>query len=107
MLSTKNEAPLFDGYQILPRRRDDINETLNVEELIAEYDISVFPLPAQHIINVRSNERLTGLNVLSLNGQKLMDTNESSIDISSISPGNYILQIIINEELISYPITKI
>ena len=102
-----NEVPFDEGYQILPRTRDDINETLSAEDLIAEYDIQVFPLPVNTILHVSANENLSSIAVFDIRGRKILESEASSLDMQSLYPGQYILKIRINNETVSYPISKL
>ena len=64
-----NEAPFLDGYQILPRTSDDINETLNALDLAAEYEMTVFPNPSSDYIRVQANETIELIKVIDINGK--------------------------------------
>ena len=101
-----NEVPYNEGYQILPRTRDDINETLSAEDLIAEYGVQVFPLPVNSTLHVNANERISSIAVFDITGRRVLDSEASSLDMQSLNPGQYILKIRINKETISYPISK-
>ena len=100
------EAPFLDGYQILPRTSDDINETLNAEELISEYALNVFPNPARDIITVTASDQIEQIHILDITGKTILKTDEQVINISMLQSGNYILRIRLDDQNIHYPLSK-
>ena len=56
-------------------------------------DFSIYPNPANDFISVKSNENIESLEILSLEGRKIKSANASTIDISNLSTGIYLLQV--------------
>ncbi len=80
------------------------NSTVTVEfELIdgineaTENVVSIYPNPANNVVNVKMNTTISKIEVVSLNGQivaeSLLNNNEGSINISNIANGMYFLRI--------------
>ncbi len=56
-------------------------------------DFTIFPNPATEIITVKSNESIENIEVFSMEGRKIKATTSSTIDISDLSTGMYLLQV--------------
>lgn len=56
-------------------------------------DFSIYPNPTNDFISVKSNENIESLEILSLEGRKIKSANASTIDISNLSTGIYLLQV--------------
>jgi len=69
---------------------DELDKTVKIP-----YDkIAIFPSPAQNILNISSDKNIKLVRLNNLNGRLLqVDFHQSTIDISSLSPGIYILTI--------------
>lgn len=70
----------------------------NEDDVLDDNYISVFPNPANEVINVRSNTQLlSSLNIVDLNGRlvKSVDVNatETSVNVENLRPGLYLLNI--------------
>ena len=71
---------------------NDANITpLNVETISTVNDVLLFPNPAQDQLTVLCDTPCEW-QVYSIVGRKLMSTNETTIDISELAPGNYFLK---------------
>lgn len=53
--------------------------------------VNVYPNPSKSIINVESAEPITRIEIYNMNGQLLLSSNETSINIESLRSGIYIL----------------
>lgn len=71
---------------------------LGISEFIP-FNFSVFPNPARNIIFIHFDDdtQLEKLNLFNLQGQKLMESNINSLDISSFSKGCYLLEVTTNK----------
>jgi hypothetical protein len=56
-------------------------------------DFTIFPNPATEIITVKSNESIENIEVFSMEGRNVKSTTASSMDISNLSNGIYLLQV--------------
>ena len=81
-LSPVNVTSLYQESGYLSR--DDFNSFSN---------FSIYPNPANDIVTVKSNENIDSLDILSLEGRKIKSANSSTIDISNLSNGIYLLQV--------------
>lgn len=112
----------FGDYRLLPRNNDDfinINVTLDttdlpgsplsVEEFKAE-QVSIYPNPANNQVQVVSaSDQISGIRVFDLTGRQVMQhklqSKSVSLNVSALSPGNYILQITTGITVHSSPVT--
>jgi hypothetical protein len=98
-------APRTEGYQILPRFESDIDiDNTNSIQTIELANFSVSPVPANEVLNISfdydGNEAAT-IRLINVIGQASLEAkvnlvngkNKTSVDVSSITPGFYMLQI--------------
>lgn len=76
---------------------EDINSTVN--------SIVVYPNPTTDYICIKA-DRILKAELYDLMGRKVRTTNQSQIDMSSLSSGNYILQLIREDKTQSFKIIK-
>ena len=71
-------------------------------------DIKLYPNPVKDRLNIESNDELIKIEVFTLTGQKLTQTSDdtSSIDLSFLAAGNYILKVQTSKGVISKLIVK-
>ncbi|KXK21398.1 MAG: T9SS type A sorting domain-containing protein [Saprospiraceae bacterium] len=86
--------PYTDGYQLLPRKSEDLVPTVSTRNLIGD-QVSVFPNPSQDQLFVSSSLNILKLEVLSETGKWISteSTNSRFVDIHNLLPGNYLLRI--------------
>ena len=98
-------APRTEGYQILPRFESDIDiDNTNSIQTIELANFSVSPVPANEVLNISfdydGNEAAT-IRLINVIGQASLEAkvnlvngkNKTSMDVSGITPGFYMLQI--------------
>ncbi len=68
------------------------SETLGINEINKNSKVNVYPNPVKDILNIKSDNKLESVDVFSLNGQKLMTTQQNKIDVSKLSSGVYIIK---------------
>jgi len=100
------DTPLLDGYQILPRYMDDIDVMLDIEDVLAEYAIRIFPNPTSSEVRVESRETISQLELLSLEGKSLLRGQGSVIDLSQFQNGSYLVKFEVDGQVVHYPIIK-
>jgi len=83
-----------DGYKLYV---DDIHvwkeDPANVQELVKENTIKVFPNPANETVNIESFESVEMVQLLNSNGQLLAQTSEKTISLIAFPAGIYFLKI--------------
>ncbi len=88
---------------------DAQNSIVGVEENSFE-GFKFFPNPAQEILNLSANNTIENVSLFSLLGQKVMNTsvdqNNSSINIASLTPGVYLMKVMIDGKSATYKIIK-
>ena len=70
------------------------------EALSLDYNVSIFPNPASDNLVVQADKAFNRAEIINVSGQKVMDLNTGNqqIDISSLKPGIYILNIIFEDK---------
>lgn len=80
----------FDNYYFYKTEAAAIND---VEELA----LSVYPNPANNVVNIKSQTNIESLQVYSLAGKRLLEmspkSNDFQLDISSLSSGAYLINV--------------
>lgn len=81
----------------------DLSEFLSTHEAIKKgQGISVYPNPVKDILYVKGIEKIEKAEIYNMVGQKVMtsDSAGNQINVSSLSTGNYILQIFVKGEIL-------
>ena len=82
-----------DGFKLFI---DDIHvwieDPASIEE-IAKVSISVYPNPTKDFLNIQSNSVLENILLTDLNGNVLIDSKTSTLDLSMLNPGFYNLNV--------------
>lgn len=79
-----------DGFKLyIDDIRVEEQNDLSTEELVDD-NFNVYPNPTTAIVNVEVNQ-LKELTLMTLSGQKLIESKENSINLSSINTGIYLL----------------
>lgn len=69
------------------------DKDLATYEATASKALTVYPNPAKDVVTIASDEKITAYSIYNIVGQKVKSgTSTESIDIKSLSTGNYILQ---------------
>jgi len=87
-----NTAPHDEGYQMLPRYKDDVILYLSNEE-VYQGDISLFPNPISAEVWVEADGQVLGLSLLNLNGQLIKTESSNSMNVSDVVSGMYLLKV--------------
>ena len=64
----------------------------NVAE-INNFKFNLYPNPASDILNIEFNEAIKSVEIYSLQGQKVIETNQTEINISNLASGMYIVKV--------------
>ena len=68
---------------------------------ISSIEFSVYPIPAQEVLNVRTAERVDALQIIDLQGRMIRNEsgNITQIDVSGIVPGTYNVAVVSGERI--------
>jgi len=102
-----DEAPFFDGYQLLPRYAADIISTVPTEELFGAYNFTIYPNPAIDLLYYQADEDVDRLELYTTDGKFVKRGYENKVDVSDLAPGIYLIYAEINAELGVTRITKL
>ncbi|MGA1226336.1 MAG: T9SS type A sorting domain-containing protein [Tamlana sp.] len=74
-----------------------------MEDNPLESRISIHPNPANHLININTNEKIDSISVYDISGKVVIDGFDSlkQIDISNLRSGIYFLKMSLNDSLIT------
>ena len=67
-------------------------QTLAVTDVSAKNKIQVYPNPVKDVLNIKSDLGVKNVEIFSLDGKKLKQTNQSKINVSQLSSGVYIIK---------------
>lgn len=60
----------------------------------------LYPNPTKDLIHIKTNNRIEKVEIYNLSGQKILDANSSTINISDFIPGTYLFKIYTNDQKI-------
>lgn len=60
---------------------------------INNFKFNLYPNPASDILNIEFNEAIKSVEIYSLQGQKVLETNQTEINISNLASGMYIVKV--------------
>lgn len=85
-----------------------VDETLSLDDnQLGKNEITIFPNPATNVISVRSTQPVQEINLFDIVGKKVRSSkNRSSIDISSLTNGVYLANVITEEGSITKKVIK-
>ena len=73
------------------------NSTLAVSEISKTKNIRIYPNPVKDFLHIKSDSVIDKVEVFSLEGKKLKETNQNKIDVSELTSGVYIIKTIDNK----------
>ena len=88
-----SNSPLDGGYQIIPRGSQDIIPLLALNETDNKTNVVISPNPTSDILEVTSSKPHTRIDVMTTTGKIMASSKFSSIDISFLNSGVYIIQV--------------
>lgn len=71
----------------------EYDATMSTNEFTNFSDFTIFPNPASEVVTVKSIESIESLEIYSLEGRKIQSSTITSINISNLSSGIYLLQV--------------
>jgi|GEM_PF-2793515 len=75
--------------------------TLSVSDINNEKSITVYPNPVKDILNFTSNEKILKIEIISMDGRKLIEKNinyEKKLNVQILPKGFYLIKIILGKE---------
>lgn len=67
--------------------------TLGTNDVIIENEFKMYPNPTSSILNIEMNADVEKVTVYNLQGQKLLESNLNTIDVSTIANGIYVIKV--------------
>lgn len=109
-----DQTCVVNSIDSIPPSTDSIpaNESLSLPKLITNTTISIYPNPTKNLITIEGVDKLeiTEIKIFDLFGKCILSSNEKSekttIDLSSLPIGTYILEITMNQKIIRQKIIK-
>ena len=87
-----NSAPYFDGYQLLPRYKEDLKLRSANKNALASA-IVIYPNPVAAHLYIATDLEVRSITILNMNGVELKcATSARSIDTGGLLPGMYLLK---------------
>ncbi len=69
-------------------------------------DISIYPNPAQNELHIQSNSPIDIIQVFNLLGQQVLESNATTLDVSNLTEGIYLVKVYSNGKASTYKIVK-
>ncbi|MDX1653127.1 MAG: T9SS type A sorting domain-containing protein [Brumimicrobium sp.] len=94
------------GFYVRQRERYYYQNTAGLVNDVIE--ASVYPVPAENLLTVKTSSVITEMVVYSMDGKKLMSQtgNDNTLDVSGLARGNYILHVFTSEGKASVKFVK-
>ncbi|NJL74660.1 MAG: T9SS type A sorting domain-containing protein [Saprospiraceae bacterium] len=85
--------PLTEGYQIIPRYKEDITVILGTKKLNLAQWIQFYPNPTQQLMFINTDVELERIVIFDAAGKKILEAigNQNQLDLSVLPAGNYTL----------------
>lgn len=71
--------------------------TVNEPTIITGKDLTIYPNPVQHELNIKTTKKINQIEIYSLTGQKILTSTKTNIEVSKLSKGIYILKVITDD----------
>lgn len=93
-----SSKPYTEGYQFIPRKKEDFVPTGSADRLIAE-KVNIFPNPAHDRLFINTKLNIKRLEIFDSAGRlvSVQHASFNSVDIMSFSTGTYLLRVITSE----------
>lgn len=77
-----------------------------INEAVAAGKVSIYPNPAQNILNIASADEVENVDIYNMLGQKVMSSQSAQINISNLSNGMYIVNVRTNAGTVTSKFVK-
>jgi len=109
--SFSNSADIFFDYNFPITTNTATTNFANLATQNAEKEkVSVYPNPAKNVVNIKSENQINSVTVFDIQGRqvqtKIVGANETTLDISNLQKGNYLLKINTDKGVVSEKIIK-
>lgn len=71
--------------------------TVNEPTIITGKDLTIYPNPVEHELNIKTTKKINQIEIYSLTGQKILTSTKTNIEVSKLSKGIYILKILTDD----------
>jgi hypothetical protein len=71
----------------------EYGSALSTNDFDSFSNFSIYPNPTSDVVTIKSNENIENIEILSLEGRKIKSSTASSMNISNLSTGIYLLQV--------------
>ncbi|WP_420572077.1 InlB B-repeat-containing protein [Kordia sp.] len=77
----------------------EYDSTLSTEEVaVIPLDFTVYPNPAKATLNIQTSKNIQTINIFDMTGKHVLATNQTTIDVSRLQAGMYVLQVTSNQK---------
>jgi len=83
----------------------EANATLSVSNAVKE-KFAIYPNPASDFITIDTKENIKEVNIYSISGQKVLNTQNHKINIQNLQPGVYLVEIKTGQSVTTHKIIK-
>ena len=87
----------LEGYQLLPRYSADIAPYVNTNQAFLDNKVTISPNPVSDVLTINTELELMGIQVLDLRGSVIATDLNKEVNVSQLTAGTYILQMITAE----------
>ena len=87
----------LEGYQLLPRYSADIAPYVNTNQAYLDNKVTISPNPVSDVLTINTDLELMGIQVLDLRGSVIATDLNKEVNVSQLTAGTYILQMITAE----------
>lgn len=90
-----NQSNIEGSVMIHPIFSTSFDEVLGLEDQMYEDDvqINIFPNPSSNILNIQSNVQIEKIELINIQGQNILETNQSQLNIEGIPNGIYFVRV--------------
>ncbi len=102
--------PYLDGYQILPRYMQDLEEIVGVVDPEIGNSVEFYPNPVADILNIKTEISIDAIQISNVLGQKVMNIikpqNAEELNVRNLSPGIYVITFVNQDRIWSSQFVK-
>jgi len=87
----------------------ELQPTLSISDINEGKSITIYPNPVKDILNLKTQEKILKVEIISLEGKKIVSKNmtgEMKLDLKSLSKGIYLIQIYTAKDIESFKFIK-
>jgi plastocyanin len=92
-----SQGSCLEGYQLLPRYSADITAYVNTNQAYLDNKVTISPNPVSDVLTINTDLEIMGIQVLDLRGSVIATDLNKEVNVSQLTSGTYILQMITAE----------